>query len=275
MSYDIQENSVEGGQPIELYELQMGAQGWKLTSAEDDVEVASVTYTAIEISRTSIIVSPQERNEAITISLPASHEFAQMFIDIVPGQIATIIIKRIHRTDTGEETIVIWYGRVESISFTNNGYTAEMTVKTLSMNMNSQIPRRTFQSLCNYVLYDTDCAIATSAHRFQGDITNVTGNTVKIDGITAAKGDGWSTGGFISYGGTDFRFIVKHDTGDLGLDVLELLMPFSEDMLNKTVDVYAGCDHSIETCKSKFDNVARFGGCPWVPVKNIFISGLD
>jgi hypothetical protein len=57
-------------------------------------------------------------------------------------------------------------------------------------------------------------------------------------------------------------------------DVLTLILPFSVDMVGKVVTVYAGCDRSIAMCVAKFDNLNNFRGCPYVPTKNIFLTGL-
>ena len=58
-------------------------------------------------------------------------------------------------------------------------------------------------------------------------------------------------------------------------DDLTLVLPFHEDVLSEDVSVYAGCDHTIATCLAKFANDINFGGCPYVPTKNIFITGVE
>ncbi len=32
--------------------------------------------------------------------------------------------------------------------------------------------------------------------------------------------------------------------------------------------VYPGCSKQIDVCEDKFNNVATFGGFPWVPLNN-------
>jgi len=237
--------------------------------------VASVPYTAIEIERSSILTAVGERNEILTVTMPASHDFPDNFLSIVPGQIATLVIKRLHRTDAADEVKVIWYGRVQSVAFIENGNKASLAVKTIENSINNQIPRRTYQSLCNFVLFDTDCGIASSSFRFVGTVSVVSGNMMTIPGLTAAKGDEWSTGGYVALGSSEYRLILKQKNSVLGTDVVELLLPFPSNMVGKSVDVFAGCNHQIAVCGSKFSNVPQFGGCAWVPTKNIFMTGID
>ena len=49
---------------------------------------------------------------------------------------------------------------------------------------------------------------------------------------------------------------------------------FAIPTLGQTVDVFAGCDHSLAICESKFANVINYGGFPFVPIKNPFNSSL-
>lgn len=41
-----------------------------------------------------------------------------------------------------------------------------------------------------------------------------------------------------------------------------------------TLRFYAGCNHSVVTCKDKFNNVNNYGGCPFVPTRNPFSTGV-
>jgi hypothetical protein len=38
------------------------------------------------------------------------------------------------------------------------------------------------------------------------------------------------------------------------------------------VRAYAGCNRTLDECKTRFDNVANFGGMPFIPTKNPFGS---
>ena len=47
-----------------------------------------------------------------------------------------------------------------------------------------------------------------------------------------------------------------------------------DSVVGQDVDVFAGCDHTVDTCDQKFDNVINYGGWPYVPSKNPFESGI-
>lgn len=66
------------------------------------------------------------------------------------------------------------------------------------------------------------------------------------------------------------RSILAHEGGQLLLDTPLL----TELLAGAKVSVFAGCDKARTTCQGKFGNAKRFGGFPFIPIKNIYESGL-
>ncbi len=62
---------------------------------------------------------------------------------------------------------------------------------------------------------------------------------------------------------------------------LELLRPLPVAMQSLPpetlvrVSLFAGCDSTPDTCKTKFGNFRNFGGYPFIPLKNVFVTGLS
>ena len=98
----------------------------------------------------------------------------------------------------------------------------------------------------------------------------ISDNTYIIPGLTASPADP-ATGGYVTFADLDYRLILSQDG-----DTVTLLLPFntSQVTVGTSVDVYAGCDHTIAICKTQFDNVINYGGYAFVPLKNPFQSGL-
>lgn len=61
------------------------------------------------------------------------------------------------------------------------------------------------------------------------------------------------------------RMIVGHT----GINIT-LVSPMPSLVPGQAVRLYAGCDHSTTVCKNRFDNLANYGGFPWIPGKNPF-----
>jgi hypothetical protein len=75
----------------------------------------------------------------------------------------------------------------------------------------------------------------------------------------------------------DLRYIIDHSGTQLTLIVP--LSDLTEDVNDSSGDalvaLYPGCDHTRETCKDKFDNLANYGGFPWIPSKNPFANSVS
>ena len=269
MTYPVVETSVETGAPVELYIFTLGGDTFRLTSGPDTVTYSGLTYTPIEVTRENVSVSRDERSEILEITMPSSFPLVRKYISIAPGQRGSLTILRVHRTDTDNQLVTVFKGVIRSVGFTFDGLRSKISVMPLSGALSRPVPRHTYQGLCNHVLYDTGCQVPSSLFRHTAAVTGVVGDTLTVSGLSA-KGSGWATGGYVTVGSLDFRLIIQH-TGD----DIRLLLPFPDNLLGQTVDVFAGCAHDIATCKSKFNNVINYGGYAFVPLRNPFETGLD
>lgn len=266
MTFPAEEISQESGSRVELYSLSVGTETFRMHDSIED----TISYLGDQYFKTSAVSRGHIRTgqEHLTIKLPGSHTFSSKFTTIAPGQTATLTIFAYHRGDPSDVR-VIYKGVVRSVAFTKGMAESALSVVPISEAFDKEIPQRTYQATCNNVLFDADCKVSSGSFTFNGTVTVINGNLITVPGLTAAKGNGWSTGGYVSFGTADYRLILSQDS-----DVLTLVLPFFSDVLNQTVAIFAGCDHSITTCNSKFSNAANFGGAPYVPTKNIFITGI-
>lgn len=267
MTYTALESSTESGQPIELYRFAQGTDVYLWTSAPDQIEYNGETYNPIPVKRERVEVNPDRRTEALLMTVPASLPLVRKYINSVPGQRATLTIRRFHRTDGDTEVIQLFKGTVRTIGFHQNGLEAQIAVMPISGELSNAVPRFVYSSVCNHVLYDAACSVNQSDFRHADTVTAVNGNILTVDGL-AAEGDGWANGGFIAVNG-DFRLIVEQTGSDI-----RLAIPFPTSLLGVDVEVFAGCDHSAQTCNDKFANIINNGGYPFVPLRNIFSTGL-
>ncbi len=265
MTYEAQETSVEAGSTVELYTLAMGSTIYRMhDSVEPLITVSGDEFDRVQISRGAITTG----QEYLEIKLPGSHSFSLKFSEIAPGQTASLTIQSYHRADPSDVR-VIYKGVVRAVAFTQAMSHSALSLIPINEAFDREIPERTFQAACNNVLFDPDCKASAGSYSHLGAVTAIVDNVVTVNGLLAAKGDGWSTGGYVSYGVLDYRLVLEQSSDDL-----VLVLPFHESVLSENVTVYAGCDHTIATCLSKFTNEINFGGCPFVPTKNIFITGL-
>ena len=275
MTFAAEEISIEDGRPIELYEFTAGSSTFFYTSAPTTRTIAASTYTAKVIQRTNIVDGTEKRNNDFQIVLPTTDPVAQLFVGILTGVRVFLTVKRLHLGDATVEVLAIYNGVASGAAFTKLGKECTITFRSTISSAGRTFPRRTCQAQCNHVLYDdATCRVDNTLSDFRTSATtvsSVSNNDMTVASLNASFIDGWATGGFVEdFTNGDFRMITAHT----GL-VLTLMMPFAS--TPSTVNVFAGCDHTLSGtngCGPKFDNVAFYGGFPFVPLSNPFESGL-
>lgn len=269
--FDTLESSVESSRPIEVYDFSLGGDSFLYTSAEDEVTVGTNTYAPEAISRGAISQGDDDRDQVLEIEMPAQNTFARKYIDIVPGQRASLSIIRVQRDEPAPFTqALIYKGFVQSVSFPDDGLRAVVGIRSLEASLSRLIPRFTYLGLCNNYLYDAGCGVNPDTFKFNSTVTDLDENTITVTGASGFA-NGYFNAGYVKpVGVSDFRSILDH-TGD----VLTLLLPFGESIVGLDVDVFPGCDHAIDGhCDTRYSNVGRFGGFAWVPETNIFQNGF-
>ncbi len=263
-TFDIKERSTEASKPAEIYEFTLGsASPVRFTSAEDTISFGGEDYAPESIERNSIAIGKDERNRLLQIKIPLANSFAAQYIGIPPGERAQVVVRRLQRDAIPFTARLMFDGFLQSVRFPDDRW-AILGIQSLEAAMSQIIPRFTYQGLCNHFLYDNQCGvIATNFQLLSALVTAESGSTITVTGA-AASGLNF-TGGFVKpIGINDFRMVTAQSG-----DVLTLLLPFKQSVLNQTVDCFAGCNRIIvEDCLVVFDNPEEHGGFPFIPKKN-------
>lgn len=275
MTFAAYETATETGQPIELYEFRIGAESFFYTNNQVSVTVASLTYAPLPIARDKLTKTAESnQKEGLTVELPGDNPFVRKYVSIAPGKRATMTLKKLHRPDVAVETVVQYKGVVQSVTFTENCDKATLMISPLTAAKSRPIPRLTYQSLCGHMLYDARCKILETDPDFEKfllvEAVTDGGRVLQLDDADTFGFADFFVNGFVEYQ-DDFRLITAQ-SGEL----CTLLLPFGTSPISQVVRVLAGCKHRIsEDCFTRYDNVVNFGGFPFVPTKNIFVTGLD
>jgi hypothetical protein len=276
VAFDTFESSVDSSRPVEVFEILAGSTPYNYTTAQDSQTIGATSYTPVRgLKRTPFADGPTKRDVDFQIELPTSDAVAQLFVGNIPGIRIRLTAKKFQRNDTPTpEVIQIFDGFIQSASFKSQGKKCILTARSVISALGKQIPRRTYQSACNHVLYDVaTCQVDDTDSTYRAasvDVDSASGDTLAIQTgqLSGTYVDGWFNAGYVEdIASSDFRMVRAH----VG-DVLTLQQPFSTPPTS--VNVLAGCAHTIAVCKSDFDNVNRFGGFAFVPTRNPFQSGV-
>jgi uncharacterized phage protein (TIGR02218 family) len=149
-------------------------------------------------------------------------------------------------------------GTIDDIGRTS----AKLTVNSDLVLLDIDMPRNMYQPTCLHTLYDLGCTLHKSG--FQANGTVGAGSTASIVYWPGANAN-------FAQGTITFNTgVLAGVTATVGSAVngssLNLINPAqSVPALGDGFTVYFGCDHTLTTCQSKFNNLVNFRGFPYVP----------
>ncbi len=199
-------------------------------------------------------------------------ELDRAFIQVTPGTATSAPIQ------TVMGTVTWFYGRVGDIEI---GRTRSiMRVKSLLDMLTVQMPRRLYQAACNHVFGATMCgydrvkglnALGSAGGPGQETIMATTGSTQNsiFTDFVPAIATSYDNGSIIGVTGLNSGFtrtISMLDSSAAPSEV-HFLKPWIFPVVVgvDTFNLLPGCDKTLTTCTSTFNNELRFGGFPYIP----------
>lgn len=263
------------GEPISLYEFSRRTVPtltdvplttyYRYTSADRDITLGEVIYTAIPISDDGVKQSGDSVSDQLSVTMPANLHVPQLFTGNPPDDPIRLVVRRTHNGEA--DSFVAWAGTVGNAKRLDELKTA-LVCNTVSASLNRGGLRLSWQRGCPHALYDSQCRAAPTSFSTLGTITAIGAGILTVPAFDALA-DGWFNGGWVemleSDGHTVRRGIVSHS----GAGVL-LLGSTRGFVVDAVVAGIAGCDRSANTCNSKFNNLPNYGGHVYLPGKSPF-----
>ena len=142
----------------------------------------------------------------------------------------------------------------------------KITVKSALELLAQNFPRNVYQSVCLHTVYDAGCGVAKASFTATGTVAASpapTATSIKTGNTQAAGYFDQGVVTFTSGGNAGLKRTVKAYDGAGGF-TFALPLPVAPSA-GDTISVFAGCDKTLATCRSKFSNDGKFRGFPWVP----------
>jgi len=174
--------------------------------------------------------------------------------------------------DTSLGPIVWFYGRIAD-SDVGRARTMLKVKSLMNLLAIQQMPRRLYQASCGHVFGDRMCGYdRTAGKNAAGAITGngaatvtaVAGTTQATITATAAVPSIYQQGTVTGLAGANANYTRTIKNLGNGSQ-LALLKPFLFPLVHgDTFTVLPGCDHTTSACQNLFDNLARYGGFPYI-----------
>lgn len=180
---------------------------------------------------------------------------------------ARLVLERAFAPGPGQAIVgllPLFAGRISSIS----GLTrleARLTVTSDAELLDVKLPRNVFQAPCLNTLYDSACGLARASFTSSGTCSDAAATRSQFTCTGLAQAAGYFDLGVVTFtSGPNAGISRTVRTYTSGL--IKTIAPFPVAPVNgNTFTITAGCDKRQTSCSSKFSNLARFRGTPYIP----------
>lgn len=264
------QSSRDRAEPVFLYDIVHGAgAGQRLffTDAEQQISFEGNIYLVTAITHEEIKVSGSLDNTKLEIRCPFDNPLSRVFLIHPPDMTTTLRIRQGDMNDPDQEFTTIWAGRI--LSFSVDNIESKFECEPIGTATRRPGLRRNFQYGCPHVLYGPRCR----ANRLARTRTSTPQH---IDGTVVDFPTGWNgsfdpvkfVGGMAEWdsphGGVITRTILQVNSPGL----LMLNGAPTELTTFTQVRLSTGCNHQVDDCRNLHNNIANYGGQPWIPLKN-------
>lgn len=272
MAYLDQENSIESGAPYFLYEFVTPDTSYYFTDYPILINWNSIDWSSIAIKHSEIKQSNELSKNGISISLPNTGIFSDIFKGWSPDYTMTVTVRRGHFG--ASDTLVYWKGRVASHLPKNQ--ILELKCESIFTSMRRPGIRARYQRNCRHSVYGPGCNLDKSNFATNGILSSYSGLVLTIS-AASGEDDDWFLGGAVEFPDGSFRFITDHTGSAITISrpsrfVAETVAGYGENYGlyygGIPVILYPGCDRTLTTCLNKFNNLDNQGGFKWIPSKN-------
>jgi len=266
--------------PIDLWTIKLkNGTTLRWTSGDVIVSVNSVTWSlGPAITRTGLKQSVGVSVDTMTMTLAADATVQVGGVPLIQAIKLRTFANATVRLDRGFFDISNvcqgiapgFFGRVGEVKVGRSGATFE--VRSHAELLDVMIPGDVYQPGCRNTLFDAQCGLAMSTYTVSGTVATVPDTTRRV--ITSAsaavtgKAAGWADLGVLTMTSGacagQSRTVRLHTLS--GSATVQVTSPFDNaPAAGDTFTLRAGCDKTKATCTSKFGNVVRFRGEPFVP----------
>lgn len=256
---------------VELYEFTMLGETYRYTNAGKTLVINGITYDNIVIRRGRVEnPSNDSPNSLLRIQMDGLSAFIFDFDKVLETAMVKVL-----KYDVDDETLFQIhngpFNSIEEYESYNEHPLATIAVETkYKGELRRKLPNRSYTPYCGVPLYSNPCGIRRALYTSNNTISTISGT-----GLNLTAGQNLS----VRRLGTQipptnyFRYgaIKRVKSGSVrsityqSNRLVQVHYPFFDLEVGDQVEILAGCDHTIETCREKFDNIDNFRGFTNVP----------
>lgn len=269
MSYDSLERSKHDGSKIELYlfETEDGIHKWAYTTDRKPITALGSVFLPENIKRSELKQNAGESSsEKLTINLPYDNPVSIIHVPYLPPRPIRVTVYGYQRRDVTVEIKQGFTGYVTT--FGQKGEEAELQCSQIIDTFQQTVPWAVFKQGCIWNTYGEGCGLDNVAFLTLATVESSAADTIQSAAF-ATQPAGWFQAGYaVNPASGETRFVTWH-AGNL----IKVVHAFTNLLPGMRLNVYAGDDHTEETCRTKFNNKYRYTGFDHQPNYNVFLKG--
>lgn len=268
MTYLADEASPEASQPREVIRIVMSLVEYRIATGTRDVVVNGKTYTAGTSARDEVAIASSKATGGVSIRLPITHPVVQRWL-VSSASTGIVDVEILRKQVRSGEYRSLYRGRARSLAVQDDNTVASIEVVARHVALLDQkLPRVLVGRGCPLLLYGQECQANPNSFKVATTITALAGRDVTIATSLAALT--WVVGGFLQHVASGERVLI-YDQATLTKFMIR--RPVYGMRVGDAVNIYAGCDHTLDVCVQRFANGANFGGFPDLPGANPHVPG--
>jgi uncharacterized phage protein (TIGR02218 family) len=250
------------------------------TDADQDLVYAGNTYLCMHpaVARTGIKCSLDLSVDTVEVSIFGSATDLVLGVPFPQFAVnggfdgATVSIDRCFMTsygDTSAGIVNLFFGNVSEVKPSRSAVV--LTVSSQLELLNLDMPRNLLSPGCIHSLFDTGCTLTEAYYAEYDWVTSASAITVNCASLNLPSGY-FTQGTMIFNSGvnTGAAATVKQHTLANGVNTFTLMAPLnSVPAVGDNFTVFPGCDKTMATCQSRFNNLNNFRGWPFVPTPTV------
>jgi uncharacterized phage protein (TIGR02218 family) len=257
-----EESSIESSLPREGIEFIIsGVRTYRVSTGTRDLTINGFTYTAYPANREEVGVITSGDAKDVTVRVPLKHAVPQRYLQGgVPPKRVQVNIYRQQQASAAYE--LVFSGDVDSMGA--EGRVAMLRCRaSVNRLMQTRLPVLTVGRSCAHILYDKNCRLDENSFKLSTTVVDVDGRKVTM---ALTLPDDYATAGKIKHTASGEQMTILSQLGT----VVTMQLAIPDLKVGDAIDVFAGCDHTIRTCRLKFNNKPNFGGYPQLITVNPF-----
>jgi hypothetical protein len=242
---------------------------------------AEQAFQRMPIAHSANNMSADFSQKTIDLMISTQDDRMRRYFATAPAVKVSIYIIRVNTEMLLEQDAVIDYAK--QCLMVNSGVVGNITIQGQQIQAtitpephltNVGVPRYFFERTCNHVLYGSSCKANADTFKLTGTITATDRPNRSITVSVQGPNADYLRNGYLLHVQTGLRIGINSATHVGTTSVLALRFWTPEFAIGNDVICFAGCRHTTDDCRSKFGNIANFGGFPYVPNKNPTLNGV-